>query len=124
MNSQNTTEYIYDAEVIRVIDGDTIEFLVDLGFGIHFKIKARLHGINTPETRTRDKEEKIAGIKAKFQTKLWCRRNKKNLLVEAHNGKRIKQGKYGRWLVVVKNKDGESLNQFLLDNDFAKKVDY
>ena len=45
-------------EVDRVVDGDTIDVTVDLGFDILYKTRVRLYGINTPETRTKDLEEK------------------------------------------------------------------
>ena len=48
----------YYARGVEVIDGDTIDAEIDLGFDISHKIRIRLHGINTPETRTRNKEEK------------------------------------------------------------------
>ena len=57
--------YQYIAKLIRVIDGDTVDALVDLGFDVWVKKRIRLYGINTPETRTRDLEEKKAGIAAK-----------------------------------------------------------
>ena len=57
--------YKYNAKLIRVIDGDTIDALIDLGFDVCVKKRIRLYGINTPETRTRDLEQKKAGIAAK-----------------------------------------------------------
>ena len=57
--------YEYKARLERVIDGDTIDVIIDLGFDIHFKQRIRLYGINTPETRTRDLEEKKRGFAAK-----------------------------------------------------------
>ena len=48
-------------EVNRVVDGDTIDVTIDLGFDILYKTRVRLYGINTPETRTRDLEEKEKG---------------------------------------------------------------
>lgn len=57
--------YTYHAEVVRVVDGDTIIANVDVGFDMWKRCNIRLHGINTPETRTRDLEEKEAGLKAK-----------------------------------------------------------
>ena len=55
----------YRAEILRVIDGDTVDARVDLGFKVHYNVRVRLHGINAPESRTRDKEEKIRGLAAK-----------------------------------------------------------
>jgi micrococcal nuclease len=56
----------YRCKVIRVIDGDTVDVDIDLGFGVWLKKeRVRLYGIDTPESRTRDKEEKIYGKAAK-----------------------------------------------------------
>ena len=55
----------YQIRVLRVIDGDTIDAAVDLGFFTHRNIRIRVHGIDTPETRTRDLEEKARGFLAK-----------------------------------------------------------
>ena len=58
-------DYIYNAEVIRVVDGDTVIANVDVGFDMWKRCNIRLHGINTPETRTRDLNEKTKGLEAK-----------------------------------------------------------
>ena len=55
----------YNLTILRVIDGDTVDAMVDLGFSVHRKIRIRMYGINTPESRTRDLEEKERGLKAK-----------------------------------------------------------
>ena len=55
----------YNAEVLRVVDGDTLDARIDLGFDVHVKKRIRLHGIDTWESRTRDAEEKEKGIAAK-----------------------------------------------------------
>ena len=57
--------YEYNAEVLRVVDGDTIDVLIDVGFSTFKKERVRLHGINTPECRTPDLEEKKKGLAAK-----------------------------------------------------------
>lgn len=58
--------WFYRGVCERVIDGDTIVFTVDLGFDIYLKSqKMRFAGINTPESRTRNKEEKVLGLAAK-----------------------------------------------------------
>ena len=57
--------YTYQAQVTRVVDGDTIDALVDLGFDIQKSIRIRLVGMNAPESRTRDLEEKKLGLAAK-----------------------------------------------------------
>ena len=52
----------YKLKVTRVVDGDTVDGLIDLGFNTFVKKRIRLYGINAPETRTRDAEEKKKGI--------------------------------------------------------------
>ena len=54
--------YEYAAKVERVVDGDTIDVTLDLGFSIQYQARIRLLGINTPESRTRDKAEKARGL--------------------------------------------------------------
>tara|TARA_R110000824_G_scaffold336557_1_gene523069 strand:+ start:119 stop:469 length:351 start_codon:yes stop_codon:yes gene_type:complete len=58
-------KYLYDAKLIRVVDGDTIDAWIDLGFDITVRRRIRLWGINAPETRTLDLNEKTEGIMAK-----------------------------------------------------------
>ena len=57
--------YNYNAKLDRVVDGDTIDAMIDLGFGVHVKKRIRLAGINAPESRTRNKVEKKLGLAAK-----------------------------------------------------------
>ena len=59
--------YEYYAELRRVVDGDTVDALVDLGFDTWKKVRIRMHGMNAPESRTRDLEEKARGIAAKVR---------------------------------------------------------
>ena len=63
--------YHYRAKVVRTVDGDTIDVELDLGFDITLKARVRLVGINTPESRTRDLEEKAAGLAAKEYVGKW-----------------------------------------------------
>ena len=58
-------KYYYDVEILRVVDGDTVDVRIDLGFDVWHKCRIRLMGINAPESRTRDKEEKARGLAAK-----------------------------------------------------------
>ena len=63
--------YEYKCKVIRVIDGDTVDVNIDLGFGVWLhKERVRIQGIDTPESRTRDKEEKVYGLAAKAELKV------------------------------------------------------
>ena len=57
----------YNAKVERVVDGDTIDAMIDLGFDVQVKKRIRFMGINTPESRTRDLEEKARGIASKIR---------------------------------------------------------
>jgi len=61
--------YQYKIKLDRIIDGDTIDCYIDLGFDINTKKRIRFVGINTPESRTRDLEEKKRGLEAKARLK-------------------------------------------------------
>jgi micrococcal nuclease len=61
--------YRYNAKCTRVVDGDTIDAMIDLGFGVHVKKRIRLAGINAPESRTRNLVEKKLGLAAKERLK-------------------------------------------------------
>jgi micrococcal nuclease len=109
--------YEYGCKVERVVDGDTVDVVLDLGFDIFHKCRVRLYGIDTPESRTRDLDEKArgkmagsflkesidAGDKIVIQTKL-----------------KDSKGKYGRVLgdVVV---DDVNINQLMVDKHLAVK---
>jgi len=88
--------YEYNAVVDRVVDGDTIDCTIDLGFHTLKKIRVRMEGINTPESRTRDLEEKERGLaaKARLQEILLYNDNRCVLKVSG-------LGKYGRALATV-----------------------
>ena len=62
-------KYNYKAKLVRVVDGDTVDALIDVGFDIWFKKRIRFKGIDTWESRTRNLEEKALGLKAKARTK-------------------------------------------------------
>jgi len=83
--------YKYNAKVDRVVDGDTIDALVDLGFDTWKKVRIRMMGLNAPESRTRDLEEKKKGLAAKDRLKELL--NKETFTLQSHG-----VGKYGRCL--------------------------
>ena len=64
--------YEYKAIVRRVVDGDTVDVTLDLGFDILYNNRIRLHGIDAPESRTLDQEEKVRGLAAKDRVKELC----------------------------------------------------
>lgn len=101
--------YEYKATVIKVIDGDTVDVDIDLGFGIVLKDeRVRIMGIDTPESRTRDKVEKIFGLAAKERLKELL--DDKTILKTTINkdGEDMK-GKFGRILgnFIVERYEGE-----------------
>ena len=99
----------YNATVIRVVDGDTIDAMVDLGFSTFKKIRIRMHGINAPESRTRDLEEKKRGLAAKARlTELLEDADNKFILV-SHG-----VGKFGRCLGDIRINDA-SVNLQLIN---------
>tara|TARA_R100000541_G_scaffold7063_1_gene14696 strand:+ start:57 stop:416 length:360 start_codon:yes stop_codon:yes gene_type:complete len=84
--------YQYKIKLDRVIDGDTIDCMIDLGFDINTKKRIRFMGINTPESRTRDLEEKARGLAAKARLKEILE-SAKEIHLDSHG-----VGKYGRVL--------------------------
>jgi len=103
-------------EVVKVVDGDTIDVLIDLGFNLTKKERIRLAGIDTPESRTRNLEEKKMGLEAKeyLQNKL---DNCKNLRVKTE-----KDGKYGRMLGWLHGND-ENINNIMVTEGYAWEYD-
>ena len=103
-------KYIYRAKLDRVVDGDTVDALIDVGFDIWFKKRIRFKGVDTWESRTRNLEEKALGLKAKARTKELLEK------VSSKSGYfRIKSyglGKYGRVLadIFIMDKDGKQWN--------------
>ena len=84
-------------EIVKVVDGDTIDILIDLGFDLTKKERVRLAGIDTPESRTRDLEEKAMGLEAKdFLTRRLEDGKSSGLRVKTE-----KDGKYA-WLDIVR----------------------
>ena len=87
--------YEYRCKVLRVVDGDTVDDDIDLGFGVWMhKERIRLHGIDTPESRTRDLEEKKYGLIAKQKIKDFMPVGSMQTLVTTKD----KAGKFGRIL--------------------------
>ena len=83
----------YNAEVLRVVDGDTLDARIDLGFDVHVNKRIRLMGIDTWESRTRDKAEKVKGLAAKARLKELLKEDKNKFKLISHG-----TGKFGRVL--------------------------
>ena len=67
--------YEYSAELTRIVDGDTLDCIIDIGFSVFVKKRVRLYGIDTWESRTRDLEEKKKGLAAKARLKELIKEN-------------------------------------------------
>ena len=90
--------YEYNCIIVRVIDGDTVNVNIDLGFGMWLRNeRVRVHGIDTPESRTRDKVEKLFGLAAKKFVQETLKKGSKQTLVTEKPGDESK-GKFGRIL--------------------------
>ncbi len=108
--------YRYKAILLRVIDGDTIVFNLDLGLGILKREIVRLRHIDTPELRSKDNEEKKRAIEAKVYVEDWLFKNANDLIVTTVKDRK---GKYGRYLGVVKGFEC-CLNDDITHQEFYK----
>lgn len=111
--------FFYSAKVLDVIDGDTLDLIVDLGFDVHFRIRVRLNGINTPESRTSDKAEKELGLQAKAYTKDWTTRHSTVFVKTVKD----KKEKFGRILAEIYSDEAKTacLNEDIIEAGFARK---
>ena len=112
--ADNPDAFVYQAELDRVVDGDTVDVILDLGFDVKLhKQRVRLHGIDTPESRTRNLAEKKLGLAAKERLKELC--------VGTFKVKSLGKGKYGRILGIPYTEDGQDICQLLIDEGHAVK---
>tara|TARA_Y100001937_G_scaffold39655_1_gene56318 strand:- start:1578 stop:1994 length:417 start_codon:yes stop_codon:yes gene_type:complete len=108
----------YSCKLVKVIDGDTIDIDIDLGFGVWLRNqRIRMYGIDTPESRTRDLEEKKYGLAAKsFLTGML---DDSHLILKTHKDER---GKFGRILGEVwrtTNFADQSINDYMIEKHHA-----
>jgi micrococcal nuclease len=104
--------FVYNCTLDRVVDGDTIDVNIDLGFGVWLnKQRVRLSGIDTPESRTRDLAEKALGKKASARLNELCG---EKLMVKS-----LGKGKYGRILGIPYTQDGKDICKLLIDEGHA-----
>ena len=109
--------YQYKAIITKVIDGDTVDVDIDLGFEVWLKNqRIRLYGIDTPESRTSDKVEKIFGNLAKNKVLEFCPVGSEIILQTKTDDSR---GKYGRILGELITKDGLNVNEYFIENNYA-----
>lgn len=106
--------YEYEVrEVLKIVDGDTIDFLIDLGFGIFTKQRVRLKNIDAPETLTKDEVEKKFGNEAKEYVSTWLNTQSKLKI------KTYKDDKYGRILADIFGNENICLNELLINEGYA-----
>ena len=113
-------------KIVKVLDGDTIDVLIDLGFDLFKKERVRIAGVDTPEKRTRDLEEKALGIDATN----WLKKKLEDTIAGDGDELTIRTelvggtGKYGRllgWLYI--NEDAVSLNEQMITEGYAWAYD-
>ena len=116
-NIQGNLMYEYGCTVKRVVDGDTIDVILDFGFSVSYSSRVRLFGIDTPESRTRNKDEKARGkLASAFLSKAIEMADQVVIRTELKDSR----GKFGRVLGTVVC-DGEDINQGMVDEGFAVK---
>ena len=102
-------------EVIKIVDGDTVDLLIDLGFETYRKTRVRMSGINAWESRTKNLKEKELGLAAKDRRRELCEQamEKESLKILS-----TKKEKYGRYLGVLYG-NGKNINDLLVSEGHA-----
>jgi micrococcal nuclease len=104
-------------EVKNVVDGDTIDVIIDLGFDILFASRVRLAGIDTPESRTTNKAEKVLGLESKDYLKKYLKDAKSVVIKTEKMNSTEKFGRILGWIYI--NGDTESLNDKMINDGYA-----
>ena len=126
-------EYIYDVvAVTKIVDGDTMDCVFDLGFDVMFKSRVRLLGIDTPESRTRDLNEKVYGLISKKHLKSWVHwavvSDRDDIEIQVRCPEKDSRGKFGRILGEIWvncTEDGHefggwtNVNQWMCEHGYA-----
>lgn len=107
----------YVRKVENVVDGDTIDVLIDLGFDILFQSRVRLAGIDTPESRTKDLKEKALGLESKEYLKKHLKDAKSVVIKTEKMNSSEKFGRILGWLYI--NGDTESVNDKMINDGYA-----
>ena len=108
--------YEYKATLLRVIDGDTVDCLIDLGFDVILRERVRLINIDAPETRTKDLQEKKWGLEAKERLQTLLNRYPYFIVKTT-----LHRGKFGRTLGELFLQDGLNINETLIQEGFAER---
>ena len=107
----------YVKNVSNVVDGDTIDVVIDLGFDISFSSRVRLAGIDTPESRTTDKAEKVLGLESKEYLKKKLKDAKKVVIKTEKMDSSEKYGRILGWLYL--DDDTVSVNDHMINDGYA-----
>ena len=107
--------YIYSASIVRVVDGDTVDAMVDLGFRSSVRLRFRLFGINAPEVRGPERAEGI-------QSTHWLKRRIEfqDVIINTHQDS---TGKFGRYLATIW-RDNVNINEQMVELGLAKPASY
>lgn len=102
-------------EVCKVVDGDTVDVVLDLGFSLSLKQRVRLAGLDAPEILSKDAEERKLGFEARDYAQFWL----SSKMPEGVTIKTSKDDKYGHILGVLSSRDGSVLNDLLVHKGYA-----
>ena len=109
----------YDVTIVKIVDGDTVDVDIDLGFGITLRDeRVRIMGIDTPESRTSDKVEKVFGLASKQRLTELLNDNPVLITFDDKKGEDMK-GKFGRVLGDFKTADGRRVTDILIEEGHA-----
>lgn len=112
---------MYEYEILkveRVVDGDTIDVLFDLGFEVFRRERVRLQGVDTPESVTKNLKEKKLGLETKTFVSEWCGKQKRLIAQTSKD----EGDKFGRFLARIRG-DTECLNEILVRDGWAWAYD-
>jgi len=112
--------YTYKAQSTRVVDGDTIDFRVDLGFGVYMALRVRLRGVDTPELRSRNAAERAHAQEAAALVRAELD-SRPDVTLKTYKDR---TGKYGRYLADVIFSNGDSLVEMLIAEGMEKRDVY
>lgn len=112
---EKTSMYEYKVrEIGKIVDGDTVDCTIDLGFGIFCRQRIRLYGIDAPEINSKDLREKIMADESHGFVTRWLSENSKHLIIET-----FKDDKYGRLLGRFRTQDGRCINDEMVKLGYA-----
>jgi len=104
-------------EIVKIVDGDTVDLIIDLGFNILCKERIRLNRVDTPESNSKDEKEKLLALEAKEFLSLWLT-NQNDLKI-----KTAKDDKYGRYLGEIYGDRHLCINDLLIEKGYAWEYD-